>query len=245
MTVEVELAGQAFTLLNGGPRFTRNPTVSFFVELPDVAGVDRVAGALLEGGSALMPLDTYPWSARYAWVVDRFGVSWQVMHSPAKTPRIVPCLMFSDVVHGRAEEALRRYVEVLGGEILMLEHYGPGAGPEGTLVHGRAAFGGGELVAMDSHITHDVAFDEGISLQVLAPDQATLDLWWDALSQGGRPGVCGWLTDRYGLSWQVVPESIHEWLTSTDTAARDRVFRAMMTMTRPDIATLEAAFRGS
>ena len=110
MTVEVELAGQAFTLLNGGPRFTRNPTVSFFVELPDVAGVDRVAGALLEGGSALMPLDTYPWSARYAWVVDRFGVSWQVMHSPAKTPRIVPCLMFSDVVHGRAEGAapLRR-----------------------------------------------------------------------------------------------------------------------------------------
>ena len=98
---------------------------------------------------------------------------------------------------------------------------------------------------MDSHITHDVAFDEGISLQVLAPDQATLDLWWDALSQGGRPGVCGWLTDRYGLSWQVVPESIDEWSTSTDTAARDRVFRAMMTMTRPDIATLEAAFRGS
>lgn len=245
LTVEVELAGQPFTLLNGGPMFKPNQTVSFFVICPDPADVDRIVGALLEGGFAMMELGEYPWSPRYAWVADRYGVSWQVMAGDREEAATTyPCLMFNGQVEGRAEEALRQYAQVLGGEVLALEHYAPDAGPAGLLVHGRAAFGSGELVTMDSPISHGVAFTEGVSLQVLAEDQQTLDRWWDGLVDGGQPGPCGWLTDRYGLSWQVVPAAAREWLASPDVAARDRVFQAIMPMGKLDVAALEAAFRG-
>jgi predicted 3-demethylubiquinone-9 3-methyltransferase (glyoxalase superfamily) len=244
LTIEVELAGQRFTLLNGGPLFAPNQTISFFVMCPQISDVDRIVAALGAGGQTMMELGSYSWSQRYAWIADRFGVSWQVMQAPGTGTRIVPCLMFSDAVAGRAEEALEHYAQVLGGQVTMLEHYAPGAGPEGMLVHGRASFGAGELVAMDSHVSHSVTFNEGVSLQVMAPDQETVDRWWAGLSEGGAPGVCGWLTDRFGLSWQVTPTSIATWLACDDVAARDRAFAAMMTMTKPDIAALERAFTG-
>jgi len=82
LTVEFEVAGQRFTALNGGPMFTLNPSISFFVFVDSPDEADRLFAALLEGGTALMPIDTYPWSERYGWVKDRFGVSWQVLAGP-------------------------------------------------------------------------------------------------------------------------------------------------------------------
>jgi predicted 3-demethylubiquinone-9 3-methyltransferase (glyoxalase superfamily) len=81
LTIELELAGQRFTLLNGGPLFTVNPSLSFFIQVETAAEADRYHAALAEGGQSLMALDAYPWSERYAWVKDRFGVSWQVVPS--------------------------------------------------------------------------------------------------------------------------------------------------------------------
>jgi predicted 3-demethylubiquinone-9 3-methyltransferase (glyoxalase superfamily) len=78
----------------------------------------------------------------------------------------------------------------------------------------------------------------------MCEDQATLDRTWDALGAGGQHGPCGWLTDRFGLSWQVVPPRLSAWMASGDAAARDRAFAAMLKMGKLDIATLERAMAG-
>lgn len=247
LTVEFEVAGQRFTALNGGPMFTLNPSISFFAFVDTPAEVDRIHDALAEGGTALMPLGAYPWSERYAWVQDRFGVSWQVMvgHRPEGGAVIVPCLMFSGAVAGRAEEAMQFYADVVpGGCVESVMRYGPGEGPEGSVKHGRFTFAGQEMAALDNHGPNDMPFSEALSFQVMCRDQADVDHVWAALSDGGREGPCGWLTDRFGVSWQVVPESIVAWMASTDVAARDRAFAAMLQMGKLDVAALEAAFAG-
>lgn len=246
LTVEFTVCGQPFTALNGGPIFKPNPSISFFVELGSQAEVDRIHGALAKGGTELMPLGSYPWSPRYGWVLDRYGVSWQVMLArDGQAPAIVPALMFSGEAFGKAREALRRYSEVFpAGRILMDQPLPEGSSPSGGMMYGRALLDGQDLVAMDSPQEHAFGFDEGISLQVYCRDQAELDHFWEQLGAGGEHGPCGWLKDRYGISWQVVPEGIGDWMSSTDAAARDRAFAAMMTMGKLDIAALEAAFRG-
>jgi predicted 3-demethylubiquinone-9 3-methyltransferase (glyoxalase superfamily) len=248
LTVELELAGQRFTLLNGGPIFAINPSISFFVHVDTADEADRLFARLADGGAALMPLGAYPWSERYGWVRDRFGATWQVMAGRREEgrARIVPCLMFTGAQHGRAEEAMRTYAGVFpGGRVERVERYAEGEGPEGTVKQGRFVLAGQEMSAMDSHFDHGFGFDEGLSLQVMCEDQAEIDHYWAALSAGGEEGPCGWLKDRFGLSWQVVPAGIVAWLTSEDREARDRAFAAMMTMRKPDVAALEAAFAGA
>jgi predicted 3-demethylubiquinone-9 3-methyltransferase (glyoxalase superfamily) len=247
LTVELELAGQPFTALNGGPQFVLNPTISLFVFVATPGEVDRLFAGLAEAGAVMMPLDEYPWSSRYAWVQDRFGVSWQLMlESQRRATTIAPCLMFSGTVHGRAEEAIERYCEIFpGGRIDTLARYQAEEGPEGTIKHGRFLLGGQEMIAMDSHVDHGVSFNEALSLQVVCRDQQEIDHYWEALSEGGEKGPCGWLRDRFGVSWQVSAEDFAELLTSEDTAARDRAFAAMLGMTKLDIASIRAAFDGA
>jgi predicted 3-demethylubiquinone-9 3-methyltransferase (glyoxalase superfamily) len=247
LTVELEVAGQRFTALNGGPEFVPNPSISFFVHVDATEEATRLFTDLADGGEVLMPLDRYPWSERYGWVKDRFGVSWQVIAGRRQPggATIVPCLMFAGPQHARAEEAMRAYAEVFpGGRIVSVERYAAGEGPPGTVKHGRFVLAGQELVAMDSHIEHGVSFNEALSLQVMCKDQAELDRYWNALADGGEHGPCGWLKDRFGLSWQVAPKHMADWMTSTDTAARDRTFEAMLEMKKLDIAALERAYEG-
>ena len=247
LTVEIEVAGQPFTLLNGGPMFVLNPSISFFVRVETREEADRLFASLAEDGAVLMPLDAYPWSERYGWVKDRFGVSWQVIagrHPPDGTA-IAPCLMFTGAQHGRAEEALRLYAGIFaGGRVLGMERYGAGEGPQGTVKHGRVLLAGHELIAMDAHGDHGFTFNEALSLQVMCAHQDEIDRYWDALAQRGEPGPCGWLKDRFGVSWQVVPRDLVRWIASEDAAARDRAFVALMGMKKIDIAALERAFEG-
>jgi predicted 3-demethylubiquinone-9 3-methyltransferase (glyoxalase superfamily) len=248
LTVEFELDGQRFTALNGGPHFVINPSISFFARVDTAEAADALFALLAAGGQVLMPLDAYPWSERYAWVQDRFGVSWQVIAGRREPgmDSLVPCLMFAGAQHGRAEEALRAYAAIFpDSRVGTLERYGAGEGPEDTIKHGRVTLAGQELIAMDSHMEHGFTFNEGLSLQVYCVDQAELDRYWVALAAGGAEGPCGWLTDRFGVSWQVVPVDIAEWLASDDAAARDRAFAAMLAMGKLDVAALRAAFRGT
>lgn len=246
LTVEVELAGQRFTLLNGGPHFVLNPSISFFVEVGTAGEADRLYSVLAEGGSALMPIGSYPWSERYGWVKDRFGASWQVMAGRGRGgTAIVPCLMFTGPQQGRAEEAMRAWTATFpGGRVEGVERYAAGEGKPGMVKHGRFVLAGQELVAMDSHIDHGFTFSEALSLQVMCQDQAEVDRYWGALAEGGSHGPCGWLKDRFGVSWQVVPTAIAEWLNARDGAARDRAFAAMLQMEKLDIAALRRAFQG-
>jgi predicted 3-demethylubiquinone-9 3-methyltransferase (glyoxalase superfamily) len=247
LTVEFEVLGQRFTALNGGPQFVINPSISFFVHTATAGRTDELCAQLGEGGKYVMPPGPYPWSQRYGWVQDRFGVSWQVMTSAgeAGSAGIVPCLMFADAQHGRAEEAMKAYTAVFpDSRIVHIERYGADRGPEGKVVHGRFVLAGQDFVAMDSHEARGASFNEGLSLQVMCEDQAEVDRYWERLSRGGRPGACGWLEDAFGLSWQVVPKSIFTWLASRDARANDRAFQAMLGMKKLDIAALEAASAG-
>lgn len=245
LTVELEAGGLHFTALNGGPQFVVNPSISFFVNVPTADEADRIFLALAGDGEVLMPLGSYPWSPRYGWAKDRFGVSWQVNTAPRQRASIVPCLMFAGPQHGKAEEAMRTYASIFPrSEVRSVERYAAGEGPVGTVKHGRFVLRGQELTAMDSHVSHDITFNEAVSLQVMCSDQSEIDRYWEALSDGGEQGPCGWLKDRFGLSWQVVPTDIAEWLASEDVAARDRAFQAMLTMGKLDIAALQAAFEG-
>jgi predicted 3-demethylubiquinone-9 3-methyltransferase (glyoxalase superfamily) len=249
LTVEFEVAGQRFTALNGGPLFTINPSISFFVICDGAERVERLFSALAQGGEALMPLGSYPWSERYGWIKDRFGVSWQVMTGRGGQAQaqaaIVPCLMFTGGQSGRADQAMQTYARVFpGGRVESVARYAAGEGPEGSVKHGRFVLAGQEMIAMDSHVQNSFSFNEGISLQAMCKDQAEVDRYWSALSEGGQPGPCGWLRDRFGISWQVVPDGIAAWMTSRDTAARDRAFNAVMGMKKLDIAAIQAAFDG-
>lgn len=246
-TVAFEIAGQRFIAVNGGPMFTLNPSVSFFVRVESPAEADRLYAVLADGGEPLMPLGSYPWSERYGWIKDRFGVSWQVIAGrlPPGGATLVPCLMFAGPQHGKAEAAMRSWTKDFpDGRIESLERYAPGEGPEGTVKHGRFFLAGQELIAMDSHVSHGITFNEALSLMVSCADQAEIDRTWEALCEGGKPGTCGWLTDRFGFAWQVVPEALFGWLQSPDVPTGDRLFVAMGPMTKLDLAALQRAFDG-
>ncbi len=248
LTVEFELAGQPFTALNGGPIFTINPSVSFFIQGDDAAEARRMFAALAEGGKVLMPLDKYPWSPLFGWVADRYGVSWQIIlgRPPGSTATIVPCLMFAGPRQGQAEAAMQAYTRIFPeSRVERVEHYAAGEGPEASVKHGRFTLAGQPMVAMDNHRdAQGTTFNEGISLQVMCKDQAEVDRYWSALGEGGQPSMCGWLKDRFGVSWQIVPRAIASWMISADTAARDRAFHAVMKMKKLDIAAIQAAFDG-
>jgi predicted 3-demethylubiquinone-9 3-methyltransferase (glyoxalase superfamily) len=248
LAVEFEVGGRRFVALNGGPVFVLNPSISFFVNVDRASDADRLFAALADGGEALMPLDAYPWSERYGWVKDRYGVSWQVI-AGRRAPggaTIVPCLMFAGAQHGRAEDAMRAYASIFpGSRVDDVERYAAGEGPEGAVKHGRFVLNGQEMVAMDSHLDHGVTFNEALSLQVMCDSQDELDRYWTLLAEGGEHGPCGWLKDRYGLSWQVVPSSIAQWMASTDTAARDRALASLWKMRKLDIAAIQRAYDGA
>lgn len=250
MTVEIDIAGLPFTLLNGGPQFRPRHAISFFLHTHSLDETERIALALGEGGRYLMELAAYPWSPRYAWVEDRYGVSWQVMLNAdaAEGQRVQPSLLFSGDVFGRAEEALTYYASVFPeGELVSVQHVEEPAEGAGSLMYGLARLAGQELVAMDSALDTEAAFDEGVSLQVLCDSQAEVDRFWDALSAGGEEGPCGWLKDRFGVSWQVVPTPMMEMLAATEGrgAGYERAFKAMLEMGKLDIAALQAAYEGT
>lgn len=208
--------------------------------------MDRIANAL-SGGAPLFPLDRYPWSERYAWVRDRFGVTWQVIlvdEEPKDT--IVPALLFGGAKLGKASDAMALYTRVFeGGRTLVTARYEEGEGPVGLMKHGRCELLGQELVLFDGPGEHAFDFDEGISLQILCESQEEIDRYWQKLTEnGGEESYCGWLKDPFGVSWQVTPRVLGDWLSSSDREARERTYAALMKMRKLDLATLQAAFEG-
>ncbi len=154
--------------------------------------------------------------------------------------KISPFLWFDD----GAEEAADLYVSIFGGRIISKQHWGPGGpSPEGSLqsvifeIDGREyqGFNGGPMFS----------FNEAVSLFVTVETQEELDAIWDGLLEGGgQPSQCGWLRDRFGLSWQIVPNILGELMGSTDRAAAERVTKVMLASVKLDFAELRAAAAG-
>lgn len=247
--VSFTLAGQPFMAISAGPLFRFNPSVSFRVDCESDHEVDTLWRRLGEGGEVLMPLGAYPFSRRYGWLQDRYGLSWQVMHSGGRevTQKIVPTLMFSAPVCGRAEEAISLYTSVFGGSVVGdVMRYGSGEEPdtEGTVRYAAFTLDGMQLAAMDSARSHGFTFNEAISLMVLCDTQEEIDHYWERLSAVPEAEECGWLKDRYGLSWQVAPRAMQEMLQRADEQQMARLTRTFLGMKKFDLAQLEEAYAG-
>ena len=254
--VAFTLHGQPFMAISAGPMFTFNPSVSFFVNFdpsrePDAAArLERTWAALIDGGQALMPLDVYPFSKRYGWVQDRYGLSWQlILSDPDGDPRppIVPSLLYTGEVCGKAEEAGAFYRSVFDGSTAgQLVRYPDGASPDapGSVMFSDFRLGDTWFAAMDSAHPHGFGFNEAISFVVTCRDQAEIDRYWAQLSSVPEAEQCGWCKDRFGLSWQVAPLVLDELMARGDRATVDRVTRAFLDMHKLDVAAIEKAGRG-
>ena len=247
--VNIELYGQEFTLISAGPLFKFNPSVSFLVSCKTKEEVSALWKQLSEGGVALMELGAYPFSERYGWIQDKYGLSWQLMFLGNREFRqkIIPTLMFVGNVVGKAEEAINFYVSVFhNSKVGGIDRYGKGEDPdmEGTVRHASFALEGQEFAAMDSAREHKFAFNEAISLIVQCETQEEIDYYWEKLSADPSAEQCGWLKDKYGLSWQVTPNVLQEMLMDKDETKRMRVTEAFLKMKKFDIAELRRAYEG-
>lgn len=229
VTVEFDLGGYRMVGINAGPEFRPNPSVSFFVNFdPSVDDharehLDELWAALTAEGSVLLPLQEYPYSQRYGWVEDKWGVSWQLMlTNPDGEPRpfIIPSLMFGSTVQGRAKEAVDYYLALFDGRPGTIAAYPAESGPmSGQIMFADFQLLGQWLAVMDA-ADQDFTFTPGVSLLVYCHGQDELDRWWAELSAVPEAEQCGWCQDKFGLSWQLVPDNLDELMAGPDAYAK-------------------------
>ena len=245
--VSFELAGQPFMAISAGPLFKFNPSVSFHVKCKTKEEVDAIWEKLSSGGKVLMPLDAYPFSERYGWIEDKYGLSWQVIYAGNNEIQqtITPVLMFVGTVCGKTEEAVTFYTSVFhNANTFFLTRYGKGEEPDkqGTVQYVAFTLEGMEFGAMDSARDHHFAFNEAISFLVPCDTQAEIDYYWEKLSADPRAEQCGWLKDKFGLSWQIWPTAIGEMMKNGTREQIDRITQAFLPMKKFDLATLQRAY---
>ncbi|HWO78547.1 MAG TPA: VOC family protein [Bacillus sp. (in: firmicutes)] len=254
--VSFNIWGHPFMAISAGPLFTFNPSISFIVNFDPSREkhareqLDEVWHKLSDGGTALMPLDKYPFSERYGWIQDKYGVSWQlILTNPDGEPRptIVPSLMFVGKNCGKAEEAREYYLSVFrNAKPGSLFRYGAGQEPnkEGTVMFTDFMLENTWFASMDSALEHPFNFNEAISLMVCCETQEEIDYYWGKLSAVPEAEQCGWLKDKYGVSWQISPSVLDEMMTKGTQEQLDRVTQAFLKMKKFNIAELQKAFQG-
>lgn len=252
--VEFTVAGQPFLGISGDPALKINPSISFFINFDPSRDadastrIDEVWNKLIEGGKIMMPLDRYPFSERFGWVADKHGVSWQlILTNPEgeERPVIVPSLLFTGDVAGKAGEAIDFYCSVFkdgkrGNSAPRPQDMGPDKA--GTLMYADYYVDHTWLSAMDSAHPHGFAFNEAVSLLIPCETQEEIDYYSSALAADPEAIQCGWLKDKFGVSWQVASTVMFEALKNGTREQVDRITQAFMTMKQVDIATLQKAY---
>ncbi|MBI2145507.1 VOC family protein [Candidatus Woesearchaeota archaeon] len=248
--VSFEIAGQSFMAISAGPLFKFNPSISFHVKCKTTQEVDKIWEKLSKGGTVLMELGEYPFSKRYGWVQDKYGLSWQVVYAGDGEIKqvITPVLLFVNEAGGRTEEAVNFYTSVFkNAKVDAMMKYGKGEGSdkEGTVKYTSFVLEGQEFGAMDgSAREHNFTFNEAISFIVHCKTQEEIDYYWNKLSHVPESEQCGWLKDKYGLSWQIVPAFMDEMMADKDLKRLARVTEAFLKMKKFDIAGLQRAYEG-
>ena len=236
LAATVSIHGFRLSLINGGDQYAPNPSISCILNFDPLlfGGEDQARAYLdelyerLSGGGVLMELGEYPFSARYTWVRDRFGMTWQLMLTdPAGEPRpfILPSFMFGGTNHANAEEATEAWIALFDdarrGALRRYEEGGPMEA--GTVMFTDFTLRGTWMAAMDSGAFHDFTFTPGVSMIVSCRDQEEIDRYWTGLSAVPEAERCGWCVDRWGVSWQVVPDNIAELIA--DAATREKILQ--------------------
>lgn len=240
MVVTFELNGQKFMGLNGGPEYPPNPSISFFVLCETVEEIEQTWHKFMEGGNVLMPLNKYEWSEKYGWVQDKFGISWQLAYGKMQDvgQKFSPTLMFTNKQAGKAEQAIKFYTSVFGNSsIVGILKYAAGENDvEGTVKHAQFKLGQQGFMAMDSSLPHGFNFNEAISFVVDCNTQEEIDFYWNKLTKGGEENKCGWLKDKFGVSWQIVPTILGKLMSEPERAPR--MMQAIRQMKKFDIEKL-------
>lgn len=242
--IQIELSGQYFMLLNEGPASTLNPAISFMVMTASADETEQYWNKLIDGGQVMMPLDSYDWSEKYGWVQDKFGVSWQLYTGTKEDneQKFCPTLMFTGPTAGKTNEAIDFYTHLFPESSLTgVMNYAESDGePTDFVKHAQFKLRDYTLMAMDSSAAHGFVFNDAISMVVLCDTQEEIDKYWDILTaDGGKAIQCGWLTDKFGISWQIVPSILGTLVK--DPARAQRVMAALMKMTKLIIKDLENA----
>jgi predicted 3-demethylubiquinone-9 3-methyltransferase (glyoxalase superfamily) len=241
MVVKFELDGLPVIGLNGGPAFKINPSISFFVTCISLEEIESTWARLLEGGHAMMPLDKYPWSEKYGWVVDKYGMTWQLMLGvlPESGKKIIPSFLFVGSQYGNALQAIKKYTSVFNNsQIFEAQLYEAGENQaEGKLKFGHFSLNGNIFAAMDGFGNHEFAFNEAVSLVVECENQEEIDFYWNTLTEGGIESMCGWVKDEFGVSWQIVPKNLGKLLSHPEKGPK--AMQALMKMKKLDIDKLQ------
>ena len=234
LAATVSIHGFKLSLINGGNQYAPNPSISCILNFdPLLFGGEEQARAYLDElyerlstGGVLMELGEYPFSPRYAWVRDRFGMTWQLMLTdPDGDPRpfVIPSFMFGSTNHAHAEEATDAWIALFDnahrGALYRYKEGGPL--DAGAVMFTDFTLRGTWMAATDSGAFHDFTFTPGVSIIVSCRDQEEIDRYWAGLSAVPEAERCGWCVDRWGVSWQIVPHNIAELMT--DAATRDKI----------------------
>jgi len=254
--VTFEVWGQKMMAISAGPYFKINPSVSFIVNFDPSREkdaeklIDEVWNKLSAGGVALMPLDKYPFSERYGWIQDKYGLSWQLMLTNPEgeeRPAIIPSLLFVGDKCGQAEEAIKFYLSVFkSSKQGLLVRYPQGMEPdkEGSMMFADFLLENMWFSAMDSAHEHKFSFNEAISFMVYCDTQEEIDYYWDKLSAVPQAEQCGWLKDKFGVSWQIAPREMDEMMSKGTPEQLERVTKAFLQMKKLDLAELKRAYKG-
>ena len=234
LAATVSIHGFKLSLINGGNQYAPNPSISCILNFdPLLFGGEEQARAYLDElykrlstGGVLMELGEYPFSPRYAWVRDRFGMTWQLMLTdPDGDPRpfVIPSFMFGGTNHANAEEATNAWIALFDnarrGALYRYKEGGPL--DAGTVMFTDFTLRDTWMAATDSGTFHDFTFTPGVSMIVSCRDQEEIDRYWAGLSAVPEAERCGWCVDRWGVSWQIVPHNIAELMA--DAATRDKI----------------------
>lgn len=240
------LNGMQFYAFDAGPVFHFNPSISFYVVFETVDEVNNAWEKLSEGGTTLMPLNRYDWSERYGWINDRYGVSWQIVKDELKNvgQPITPLLMFSGDKRGDAEEAMEFYISIFKDSALqgIARYEEDDLGPHGMVKHGQCQLEGQTFMMMDNGTIKEIPFNESISLYVNCRDQEEVDYYWDKFTKEGSVSQCGWLKDKYGVSWQIVPQFVMEKVENGEAERVRNMENALYQMKKLDVVKLTEAY---
>lgn len=244
IVTEIEVSGQRITLLNGGPMYQPNASISLFYVCETEEEINRIWKSFSKDGSILMSLEAYPWSKKYGWVNDKYGISWQFSLGKIEDvgQKITPCLLFTGKQYGRVDEAIAHYSAIFKNtKVDGILRYGSNESPdkEGKVKHAQLSLNGQKFMLMESAQPHDFTFTEGVSLTIYCETQEEIDYYWERFTEGGKESMCGWLTDKFGVSWQIIPTILSKLMTDPNKAGK--AAQAFMQMRKFDIEKLVQA----
>lgn len=243
IVTEINVSGQNFILLDGGPMYKPNPSISFYYICENEKELEIIWDAFAKEGSVIMPLDKYPFSKKYGWISDKFGISWQLAlgESSKIEQKITPFLMLTGNHYGQVDDAIKHYTSIFkNADIDAILRYGANELPdkEGRVKNAQIFLNEQKFTLMES-AKHSFTFTEGVSLTVYCETQKEIDYYWEQLTESGKESMCGWLKDKFGVSWQIIPSMLGKIMS--DPSRAGKAAQAFMSMRKLNIEQIVQA----